>query len=328
MSDSESPLLSVVVTVVDGRDALIQCLEALRNQEDPPAMQIVVPYDDTITDIASLAGSYPEVLFANLGKLHPDTLPLNEFSQHAVYDRRRGRGLRFAEGQLVAMIEDRAAPDSHWARAMVDLHAENTYAAVGGAIECGTTDRIRMALFFCDFGRFQPPVSSDNPEYLTDINICYRRTALSSVAPLWQDRYKEAQVNWTLRRHGHALRLSDRPKVTLLRRVMSVAQIARERIQWGRVFGQVRGAETTRLHSALWAAASPIVPTVLFIRHLRRQLNKQRMVREFVLAIPYTLLFLHCWVIGECFGYCEAAIKRRAPTTNELLDHDTPNSST
>lgn len=303
----EPVLLSIVMTVVDGEAALVRALEALRRQVDPPAMEIIVPVDDSIAEIARLAARYPEVRFVQLGPLSPPGATLDAFAQHAIYDRRRAGGLRAATGALVAMLEDRGLPRADWARAMVDLHAASRRAAVGGAIANGAAGRVRWALFFCDFGRFQAPLAQDDAEYVTDINICYEREAIESVRSLWEDRYFESQVNWALRRRGNRLQLSDRALVVLERGPIGLGAVMRERTGWGRIFGQVRGRETTPARCLAWAAVSPAIPWVLLARHFRRQLAKGHHMREFAGAVPAMVLLLHCWVLGEFLGYLDAA---------------------
>jgi hypothetical protein len=323
MEAGNRPELSVVLTVVDGEPALTRSLLALRDQIDAPTLEIIVPYDDTIADVPALASRFPEVRFVDLGSLHPKGLVLNAYTQHAIYDRRRAGGLRAANGRLVAMLEDRGRPQPNWARAMVALHEETPCAAIGGAIENGAQGSVRWALFFCDFGRFEPPLDISEPEYLTDINLCYDREALNGVRDLWEDRYFESQVNWALRRRDLRLRLSDRALVVLERRKIRLGSVMNERIQWGRIFGQVRGKETTPIRCLLWATVAPALPLVLFVRHFRRQLAKRRNVPEFVKAIPATLLLLHCWVLGEFIGYCEAARMPRTSAAKELRDDST-----
>jgi hypothetical protein len=76
------------------------------------------------------------------------------------------------------------------------------------------------------------------------------------------------------------------------------------------VFGQVRGRETSRLRSLLWAATTPALPFLLFVRHFRRQIQKGRNVGKFVAAAPAIFGLLSFWALGECIGYCEAAVHR------------------
>jgi hypothetical protein len=313
MSTNDRPDLSIVMTIVDGEAALVRALEALRRQTDPPILEIIVPFDDTIADTANLAPRFPEVRFVPLGSLSPPGVALGPFAQHAIYDRRRAGGLRAATGRLVAMLEDRGLPRNDWARAMVGLHDASPRAVIGGAIANGATGSLRWALFFCDFGRFQPPLEQDDAEYVTDINICYRSDAIESVRELWEDRFLESRVNWALRRRGNKLQLSDKALVVHERAEIGLGAVLRERIGWGRVFGQVRGRETTPMRCLIWAAVSPVIPLVLFTRHFRRQLAKGHHLREFVQAMPAMLLLLHCWVLGEFVGYLDAARIPRAP---------------
>ena len=309
-SKSETfPDLSVIVTIVDGEPALTRCLEALCKQVDPPPLEIIVPYDDTIHQVARLAEHFPTARFLFLGSLSKSGLPGNAFAQHDLYDRRRAGGLRAARGRLLAMLEDRGTPRSDWARSMFELHDGTSCAAVGGAIENGSDTPLGWAVFFCDFGRYQSPLQLCDAEYLSDVNICYKRDALESVRKLWEEKYQEPAVNWALRRQGRRLILSGRPIVIEAREQTSLRSLLAERIHWGRVFGQIRGRATTPFRNVLWAAATPLLPALLFVRHLQRQLEKRRNVPDFIRATPAILVLLVFWTIGELIGYCEAGIE-------------------
>jgi hypothetical protein len=301
------PDLSVIVTVVDGDPALSRCIEALLTQANPPALEILVPYDDTIAEVGRLADRFPRVRFLDLGSLREDGARLNAFTRHRLYDIRRSKGLRAATGRLLAIVEDRGWPRADWARAMVDLHDSSTYAAVGGVIENGGRGPLRWAVFFCDFGRFQAPIFIDDPEYITDTNICYTREALAGVAELWKERYQEPTVNWALRRKGLKLHLSERPVVVQERGALDLLSVVKERVHWARLFGQIRGREASPVTCMTWAAATPILPFLLFARHFRRELRRRRNVREFVYSSPLTALLLAFWALGEFIGYFEAA---------------------
>ena len=147
-----SPELSVVLTVVDGGSALVRCLEALGRQTNAPIMEVIVPYDETIAEVGDLADRFPAVQFLPMGTLSQVTAPENAFDAHDLFDRRRAGGLRAARGRLLAMLEDRGAPRSDWARAFVDLHHAMPHAVIGGAVENGADSRLLWAIFFCDFG--------------------------------------------------------------------------------------------------------------------------------------------------------------------------------
>jgi len=173
--------LSVIVTVVDGGATLERCLRALEAQVDAPSLEVIVPYDDTIGDVAALAPRFPSVHFLPVGKIEAAGDSRSAYWEHVRYDCRRSRGLLAARGDLLAMVEDRGAPKPDWARIMARLHAEHPEGVIGGAIECRSPGALGRAVFVCDFGRYEPPLTVDSPEFLSDINICYKRTALERV---------------------------------------------------------------------------------------------------------------------------------------------------
>lgn len=305
-SPTDAPELSVVVTIVDGGAALERCLDALAGQTGPPSMEVLVPYDQASRDAADLAGRYPAFTFVDLGEILGGLQPRNALEQHAFYDARRAGALRIARGRLLAILEDRGAPAPDWAARMVALHKDAEIDVIGGAIEPGS-DRIwDRAVFLCDFGRFQPPLAADAPEYVSDTNVCYKRAALESVRPLWQDRYEEAAVNWALRRNGAKMRLDDGPRTVQRRAPMGAWRMAMERFHWGRVFGRMRGREIPTARRLMLAAAMPMLPLVLLVRHFRGQRARGHGMGRFVPAVPALLYLLIFWATGEGVGYLES----------------------
>lgn len=313
------PKLSVVVTIVDGGDVLDRHLAALVAQEGGHDLQILVPYDHITADAGALANKYPTVQFVDLGTILNGLQPKNPLQVHGFFDTRRAEALKLAEGALVAITEDRGIPNPDWADAMVRLHETYPDGVIGGSVENGVDRLTNWAVFFCDFGRYQPPLDIADPEYVTDTNICYKREALQSVKDLWQTVYQEPEVNWALRRAGAGLRLSDAARTVQVREFKSAGSVASERFHWARLFGMVRGREMSRGQCLKYAVLAPALPLVLFLRHFRRQVQKGHHVGRFVQAAPFTLFFLACWSAGECVGYVEALIGRsgRADHTEE-----------
>jgi hypothetical protein len=301
------------VTVVDGGAVLERCLAALSTQADAPAMEVVVPYDDTIADVARLAGRFPRYRFVAMGTVAVPGSTANAFGQHVLYDCRRSAGLKAAQGRYVAMLEDRGWPRADWASAMVGLHERIPDAVVGGAIESGAADALRQALYYCDFGRYEPPLEVGDAAYASDVNICYKRTALESVRPLWETRYQEATVNWALRRQGEQLRLSDRPRVIEERGPVDLKPALAERVHWGRTFGYVRGREGSRAACLLRIALAPLVPAVLLWRHVRKQFAVPRGMGRSARVLPVTFLLMVCWSLGEAIGELDALFAPREP---------------
>jgi hypothetical protein len=85
------PSLSVVVVVLDGRLTLIRILESLRLRQGVRDLEIIVPHEDSLAEVAAgLAGQFPEVRFLHLtGKRQ--------------YAELRAGGVRAARGLIIAI---------------------------------------------------------------------------------------------------------------------------------------------------------------------------------------------------------------------------------
>src|SRR4051812_9759021 len=124
--------LSVIVTIVDGGDALARCLAALGGQQSAPAMDVMVPFDSTVSDIPAFTARFPDVRFLPLGTVTTIRSPTGPAGQHELFDRRRAAGLAAASGDLVAILEDRGVPDPDWADTIVQLHRQLSHGVIGG----------------------------------------------------------------------------------------------------------------------------------------------------------------------------------------------------
>jgi hypothetical protein len=295
--------LSVVVTIVDGGDALVRCLDALVAQQSAPRLEVIVPWDDTLHDVGALAARFPDVAFPALGHLdtmHPTSGPAG---QHELFDMRRAAGLALATGDLVAIVEDRGVPRADWAATAARLHAELPHAVIGGGVVNGRDRVLNWAVYFCDFGRYQPPFEPGPREYVTDVNLCYKRAALTLTAELWRRRYHEPLVHWALMRAGETLYLTPTLVVVQMRDGLSIASLLRERVAWGRLFAWTRVRDESPARGLARAALSPALPGILLARLLRQQLANRVTLSQFLLASPVVLLLLCAWSAGECLGY-------------------------
>lgn len=301
------PVLSVILTVVEGEPALSRCLQALVDQRDAPPFEVLVPYDDTVKETAELEARFPQFIFMPLGALISTATPKDAFEEHELFDRRRAEGLKAARGRFIAILEDRGAPKPDWARAMVEEHARNQVAAIGGGMQNAALTSMGRALFACDCGRYQPPFEKGEVEYASDLNICYTREALESVRHLWTDRYQETRVNWALRDSGQRLLLSPRPIIVHKRGPQKLSRVLGERMHWGRVFAIQRGERWTPVRSLLAAAATLVLPAVLLLRHMRAMKAKGWSNAELMSALPSFLMILPAWSLGEALGYLDAA---------------------
>jgi hypothetical protein len=298
--------LSVIVTVVDGGAALERCLAALAAQQDAPPLEVLVPWDASIPAAGGLAARFPAARFLALGAIATQRPAATPAGQHELYDRRRAAGLAAATGDLVAILEDRGVPRPDWAATMARLHGALPHAAIGGAVAHGRTGTLNWAVFFCDFGRYQPPLAAGPRPYVTDVNICYKRRALEVTRTLWAERYHETTVHWALLRAGETLYLSPEPVVEQHRDGLRLGALLRERLGWGRLFAYTRAREVPAARRLVLAALSPILPFVLLARLFRGRLARGRDRGAFLRAAPAILLLLAAWSLGELLGYLTA----------------------
>lgn len=296
------PLLSVVVTIVDGGDVLRRFLDAMTRQEAPPRLEVIVPYDASVPETADLAQVFPSVGFMDLGVITPERPIESAAGQHELYDRRRARGLGAATGDIIAILEDRGLPRPDWAATVVRLHEEHDHGCIGGAIECADVALLEWAFYVCDFGRYGLPFESAQAGWVSDVNVTYKRATLDSTRELWKDRFREPIVHWALIEAGETLWLSsdlvvihERPKTTLLK-------LLPERFDWGRLFGHIRAMHMSGWQRLVYTLLSPLIPIRLVFRHGRTQGARGRFGR-YLRALPMIIVMLCAWTAGEVWGY-------------------------
>jgi hypothetical protein len=298
---ADSPLLSVIVTIVDGGDVLRNFLLALTRQENPPPMQILVPYDASIPETAEFRREFPDLTFIEMGVTESFASILTAAGQHELYDRRRAAGLARATGSLIGILEDRAPPRADWARNVVRLH-ELPYGVIGGAIECAPGDLLNWAFYVCDFSRYALPFESGPRRWISDVNVSYKRKMMDDTRSIWHTRFNEAMVHWALLEQGETLYLSSDLVVDYRTPYTSLAGVLPERFHWGRLFGHVRAKKLSVLGRLGHIVLGPLIPLMLLVRHGLTQYQKGNFGR-FLRAAPTIAALLAGWTSGEVWGY-------------------------
>jgi hypothetical protein len=294
--------LSVVVTVVDGGAMLRTMLEAIAQQADAPPRQVLVPFDDSRPEIGALAAEFPAVEFFSIGTVTTARPRQSAAGQHELYDRCRAAGLLRATGELVAILEDRAPPRVDWCATMLRLHRELPHAVIGGAIECAATDSLNWAFWACDFSRYALPFAAGPRQWVSDVNVCYKRRALTLTRDLWQHRFHEPEVHWWLLERGETLFLTPEAVVDYRTPYRSLRRLLPERFQWGRLFGCIRARRLSTSARLRFAIGGLLLPVVLFARHAATQRRLGHGAR-FRRAAPLMLPMLLAWSAGEVSGY-------------------------
>lgn len=298
---ARTPQLSVVVTCASGGAHVDRCLEALAAQRGAPEFEILVPVDASCPDLPRWQRAFPHVQFpiveiAELANASDPGL------RHLAFDRYRAAGLAAARGELIALTEDhaRAAPD--YCARIVAAHARLPHAAIGGAIDNASPHALSWAVYFSDFGRYQSPLPEGPAEYVSDVNVSYKRAALERVADVWRDSYHETAVHGALRARGEVLWREPSIVVAQERGRLSLRACLRERFAWGRLYAGKRAHEISPGERTRLALFAPLLPPVLLYRGLRTTWARGRNRAAFLRALPLLALLTCVWSVGEAVG--------------------------
>jgi hypothetical protein len=294
--------LSIVIRVVGGGIFLRNCLQALLPQIQDQSIEVIVPYDPTVSMVNELKQEFPQVFFLEMQDNAPDISSAGSF--HKLYDRRTAAGLRIAKGKIVALLEDYGIPTPNWCGQVIEAH-KLPYSVIGGAVEHSNHNLLNWAIYLLDFGRYQLPFPEGPAEYLTDVNLSYKRQALENVRSLWEKRYNEMQVNWALTQNG--VTLWKRPQIIVHqdRGQLTWKKAIPERFYWGKIFGQVRAQCMVSKQRMLHIAAMPVMPLLLVWRIIKKGLTGKRNRMNIIRTVPSMLLLALVWCIGETSGYLQ-----------------------
>jgi hypothetical protein len=263
-------------------------------------MEIIVPYHAGGDDIVSLQSQFSEAKFHRVDNLRSVTDQKGASREH--HDELRAIGLRLAQGEVVALLEDHGRADKYWARNIMDAHTDS-HAAIGGAIENQVDQPLNWAIYYCDFGRYQNPVKAGPTFFISDANISYKRQVLDDMKEIWREAFHETTVNSALLERGEVLWLSPDIVVHQHRVNLSLPAALLERYVWGRSYAGTRAQEVPFGKRLVYLALSPALPFLLMARKTRDVLAKKRLIGKFFCAFPLTFLLTVSWSVGEFIGY-------------------------
>lgn len=302
------PLLSVVVTILASEEGLTsRCLRALSTQRDAPPTQIIVPLYPSLDGGAGLRQMWPTVQFIDIPE---DPPPPHPGLEHWKYDRRRSAGLAAARGEVIAMTEDRAIPGDRWCATLWEEHRRRAYGVIGGGVEYTGSAVVNRAVFYCDFGRYQPPFQAALVDYVSAANVSYKRAVLENCHDVWKDFYDESEVHGRIREAGGKIYLTPELTVRYDRGPLPARLALRQKRASGRVFAGRRAQAGTARRMA-YAALSPALAPLMLFRMFWLRKRRGQPVGPFLTAAPFTFLCLLFWSLGEFMGYATAQPFRR-----------------
>jgi hypothetical protein len=269
------------------------------HQTNAPPMEILVPHHPFVDGITRMREQYPGVRFLEISDLRTYTGCPGSREHH---DELRARGLGLARGRIVALTEDHGVPAANWATSLVEAHRQ-PFAAVGGAFENGIDRPLNWAVFFCDFLRYQNPLPDGETAAVSDANVAYKRAAIESIRPVWQEVFHETSVNCALRARGEKLTFAPGAVLYQRRCGLSLRGALRERYVWGRSYGATRARLAGAMPRLFWSVFALALPVLITARMTVSAWKKHRTMPQFLKALPLTTALVLSWSCGELTGY-------------------------
>jgi hypothetical protein len=293
MSGKNAPTLSVVVVAFNGSALLRRCLKSLRSQTLKDGVEVLV-IDRGEADQEEerrLRQWFREVQWIRASGT--DTVA-----------QMRALGIGRSRGQIVALLEDDCIASETWCARLVETHRGND-AAVGGAVGPGEYSKVLdWALYFCEYGRYMPPLPEGEVSALPGTNVSYKRTALTGLlgSGLSSHAFYETFVHLALRRAGQTLRADP---ALMVRNISSwtVSRALLARYHHGRTFAGLRVAGRSLWRRVPFLGLAVVLPILQVGRITKQVLIRKRYVREMRRALPWIALSSISWSMGEFVGY-------------------------
>jgi hypothetical protein len=307
----DTPELSVVIAPVSRGEFLAAALERLREQVDAPRLEVIVPVDYSVAGVEELESRFPEARFLPVEGTAELGLSDEPGIAHLAIDRRRAVALAAATAPIVALTDEWTQPQVDWCAQLVRAHAL-PHAVIGGAVTCGRQRAVNWALFFMDAGRYQNPLPEGPAEFVTDVNVSYKRHILEQ-SDVWRFEYHETQLHDELRSRGETLWLSPDIVVAVDRGWLRLGAALRERFAWSRLYAGRRAHEVGAARRALLTIGSPLLSILLLLRQCRLAWRRGQHRAELVRCLPILALMDLVWSVGECTGYLTGRGTSTAP---------------
>ena len=297
--DKSNSALSVVIASFSGEVALRRCLESLMPQTR--GAEVIVAFRSFLSPSLLADDRFGNVRFV------PAPADANVFQL-------RSLGVRETRGASIALIEDHSIVSSGWVESLMGARAAG-WTICGGPIENDSESSAHdWALYFAEYARFMPPMPSGEVTILSGANIFYDRATLWSCGSIWESCFYETDVNAALVNAGHKLHMLPHALVTSRLR-MRLGEALKHLFSGGVHFGNFRKSSSRSLARWLWVIASPAIPITMLLRIVRvTTIRRRDRFVQLLRSLPYLLLLICGWSLGEAAGYLRNSPRQRMPT--------------
>jgi glycosyltransferase involved in cell wall biosynthesis len=189
------PFASVVVPVRNGERTLDACLRSLVAQEYPADRHEILVVDNGSTDRT------PEVI---------DSHPVRRILEPSRgVSNARNRGIREAQGEIVAFIDGDCVATPTWLREIVEPFSDPEVGCVAGELHHVESSTAAQRQATRLLGRWQQFAFSSKPPYAITANAAFRRQVFNQIGPFDPRMTRAQDVEIGLRFHQQSpLRLA------------------------------------------------------------------------------------------------------------------------
>lgn len=212
----------------------------------------------------------------------------------------RGAGMLAAGGGWMAVTEDHCVVDDDWLREFSACR-DTAFQVTGGGMGNARGGLVNWAAFFSEYGFFSSArPAGEGFSLVTGANALYAPDVSARVAAWAADGMWEDVIHHRLASDGARFRFLPGARVCQ-NTTYGIASFCIDRFEHGRDYATTRLIEHPDMSRTARILTTPLLPFVLVARVGGAAARESPM--NFLFALPFTLLFLAAWSVGEAVGY-------------------------
>lgn len=224
-----TPVISVVIPVLNMADTIGPCLDALLAQRIPAAEMEIIVVDNGSTD--GTQAVVDRYAVTSLSEPLPGAANA------------RNRGIRAARGTLVAFTDADCVPSRGWLSHFVGAAGREGVDVVAGPMAVLDPEHSLLSRYSASVGQYDPARSLSHPlfPYAVTANLCIRRSTLESVGlfnPAFPT-FDAAEFFWRLLKRGPLSAVVEPRAVVFYRTRSTVAAFLKQNYGYGRGAGRL-----------------------------------------------------------------------------------------
>ncbi len=279
----------MVVPAVNGRDTLLHALDALAGQEGPVRLEILVPERTGEEVRAAVRERFPGARL----------LPVD--SSTSIPTMRR-LAFESARAPVVAVIEDHVIVPPDWATRMIEAVRQG-HPVVGGWVFNAATERlVDRAAFLCEYQHMLSPPKTGPTSGVTGNNVAYDRGILERFWSVVEEDRWEGRLHGAIVEGGVALFCDAEISAAHKMHYANALEYAGQRFLYSRAYAAMRVRGASKIGAWSYGLAALALPPLLLVRLLRHAWPDPAVRRDLIRSLPYQLLFVTSWGLGEVVG--------------------------